>query len=91
MGILVPPKVFRQWQAIINNSKCVERVKELVALRNRVAPTVVSVEDINQFNALVVGIAQIDLLTNYLLDSNDAEPALLDSVEVDPTPPRSIA
>jgi hypothetical protein len=79
MGDLVPATIFRKWQAVINNSKCVARIKELLALRNRIAPTVVSVEDINQFNALAAGIAQIDLLTTYLLDMNQAEPLDSDS------------
>jgi hypothetical protein len=88
MGDLVPATIFRKWQAVINNSKCVARIKELLALRNRIAPTVVSVEDINQFNALAAGIAQIYLLTNYLLDMNQAEPLESDSVASPPTTPR---
>jgi hypothetical protein len=79
MGERVPATIFRKWQAVINNSKCVARIKELMALRNRIAPT--------SSKPLDAGIAQIDLLTNYLLDMNQAEPLESDSV-TPPTPPR---
>lgn len=75
MGELVAPEVFRKWQAILNNSRCVERVKTYRVLATKVIPQIVSVEDQQQYNALMNAMAQIDLLTNYLLDINYAEPA----------------
>ena len=79
MGILVEPEIFRKWQAVINNSKCVERIKELrgMALKMLPAPTLQIQEG---YDSTVTDMHQIDILTNFLLDMNHAEPLESDSV-----------
>ena len=80
-GELVGPEVFRKWQAVINNSKVVERVSELRALETKVFPTLVSKEDWEQYHYLIAEMAQADMFTNFLLDMNHVEPLESDSKE----------
>ncbi len=81
MGKLVGPDVFRKWQAVINNSRVVKRVSELLALKQKVFPTLVSKEDWEQYHYLIAEMAQADMLTNFLLDMNHAEPLESNSKE----------
>lgn len=89
MGDLVPPSTFRKWQAVINNSKCVERVKELrsMAMKMFPPPTLTIGEGLN---GTISDMHQIDLLTNFLLDMNEAEPLDSDS-ELSSTEPKEIS
>ena len=83
MGVLVPPTTFRKWQAVINNSKCVERVTELRNMRNVLALNRVTLEEHEEFVNTEISMQQIDLFTNFLLDMNNAEPLDSDSVLID--------
>lgn len=83
MGVLVEGKTFSSWKAVVNNSKCVERVMIYRSLATVAFPQIVTVEDQNQYDALMRAMAQIDLLTNYLLDINQAEPLESDSTLID--------
>jgi hypothetical protein len=79
MDNLVPPSVFRKWQAVINNSKCVERIKALRGMAAKMSPPP-TIEIFDTLNGTVADMHQIDLLTNFLLDMNQAEPLDCDSV-----------
>ena len=79
MGDLVPPTMFKKWQAVINNSRVVKRVSDLRLKRNILAMNRVSVEDHEKFITIEKEMAQMDTLTNFLLDMNHAEPLELDS------------
>ena len=83
MVILVEPKIFRKWQAVINNSKCVARVTDLRNKRNLLALNRVTLEEHEEFVYTEVAMQQIDLLTNFLLDMNHAEPLDSDSTLID--------
>jgi hypothetical protein len=74
MGDLVEPDIFLKWQAVINNSRVVKRVSDLRLKRNILAMNRVSVEDHEKFITIEKEMAQMDTLTNFLLDMNHAEP-----------------
>jgi hypothetical protein len=81
MGVLVPPTTFRKWQAVINNSKCVQRVKELRHMASKMLPP--PTESIAEtYVATLTDMHQIDILTNFLLDVNQSDPLECDSVAV---------
>lgn len=85
MGNLVSPEVFKKWQAIINNSKCVERVIEIREEYRKDFPQI-TLKARSHAQFLIVQADQIDLFTNFLLDMNEAEPLLSDSIEVQSEP-----
>jgi hypothetical protein len=82
-GKLVGPEIFRRWQAVINNSRVVQRVSDLRLKRNILAMNRVSIEEHEEFIIIEKEMAQMDLLTNFLLDMNHAEPLDSDSVLID--------
>ena len=79
-GELVGPEVFRRWQAVINNSRCVSRVTDIRQEYRSGFPYVV-LEDFEKAENLLKEAQQIDLLTNFLLDINHTEPLESDSVK----------
>lgn len=81
MGVLVPPKTFQKWQAVINNSKCVQRIKELRGMAQKMMPPP-TVEIAEGLTSIITDMHQIDMLTIFLLDMNEAEPLDCDSVAV---------
>jgi hypothetical protein len=88
MGELVPASIFRKWQAVINNSKVVERITALRLERNILSLNRVTVEDHARFVEIEEDMRDADMYTNYLLDMNQAEPLESDSVASPPTTPR---
>jgi hypothetical protein len=88
MGDLVPATIFRKWQAVINNSKVVERITALRLERNILSLNRVTVEDHARFVEIEEDMRDADMYTNYLLDMNQAEPLESDSVASPPTTPR---
>jgi hypothetical protein len=70
MGELIEPRVFRQWQVVINHNKNVERVNELRTQRNIIALNRVSLQDHLKFRVIELEMAQIDLFDSFLLDMN---------------------
>jgi hypothetical protein len=91
MGELVPASIFRKWQAVINNSKVVERITALRLERNILSLNRVTVEDHARFVEIEEDMRDADMYTTYLLDMNQAEPLESDSVASPPTTPRGVA
>ena len=82
MGELVKPQVFRKWQAVLNNHRCVQRVVELRQEARKLFPPVTAQMQIT-YEEILRDIHMLDILTNYLLDINYTEPAESDSKPID--------